>query len=416
MRIRSITCFLTPKIPLDEAMLRQAGAFLSNARSAFQEKGYEVQTVRLATTPFPLWLPIASPDHAVQLAQQIGQITQSIGVDYASLGPAIPQFPSSYALIPDMLKAAQNLFFGGVIASGEEGISIRAIHQCAQVIHRAASLSNDGFANLRFTALANVPPGSPFFPAAYHLGEGPAFAIATEAADLAVEAFSHAESLFQAQQDLVASLELHAKAITAIGDELADAFQVDFTGIDFSLAPFPEASRSIGTAFECLGVANVGLHGSLAAAALIASSIDSARFRHVGFSGLMLPLLEDSTLAQRAAQDGLTINDLLLYSAVCGTGLDTLPLPGDVTEEQLAAILLDLAALAMRLNKPLTARLMPIPGKAAGDTTDFDFAYFANSRVFPVRAEALYGLLGSKQNLNTAFHIRSLQRLHPTDI
>jgi uncharacterized protein (UPF0210 family) len=412
MRIRSITCFLTPKIPLDEAILHQAGTFLSNARSAYQAKGYEVQTVRLATIPFPLWLPILSPDHAIQLAQQIEQIAQSIGVDYVSLGPALPQFPSSYALIPDMLAATQHLFFSGMIASREEGISIRAIRQCAQVIHNAASLSSDGFANLRFTALANVPPGSPFFPAAYHLGEGAAFAIATEAADLAVEVFSHAESLSQAQEGLVASLELHANAITAVSNELANTFQVDFKGIDFSLAPFPETSRSIGKAIECLGVAKVGVHGSLAAAALLANAIDIARFCHVGFSGLMLPLLEDSTLAQRAAQDGLTINDLLLYSTVCGTGLDTLPLPGNTTEEQLAAILLDLAALAMRLNKPLTARLMPIPGKVAGDTTDFDFAYFANSRVLPVRAEPLHGLLGSAQNLDTAIHINPLQRFN----
>ncbi|HEX9617658.1 MAG TPA: DUF711 family protein, partial [Anaerolineales bacterium] len=89
--------------------------------------------------------------------------------------------------------------------------------------------------------------------------------------------------------------------------------------------------------------------------------------------------------------------DLLLYSAVCGTGLDTVPLPGDVTVGQLQAILLDLAALAQRLEKPLTARLMPIPGKAAGEDTGFDFAYFANSRVLSVRAEPLGGLLAGDE-------------------
>jgi hypothetical protein len=87
------------------------------------------------------------------------------------------------------------------------------------------------------------------------------------------------------------------------------------------------------------------------------------------------------------------VDDLLLYSAVCGTGLDTVPLPGDISVSQLQAILLDLAALAQRLEKPLTARLMPIPGKAAGEETGFDFAYFANSRVLGVRAEPLGGLL-----------------------
>jgi uncharacterized protein (UPF0210 family) len=142
-----------------------------------------------------------------------------------------------------------------------------------------------------------------------------------------------------------------------------------------------------------LGVSSLGRHGSLAAAAIQAEAIDRAQFQRVGFSGLMLPVLEDAILAQRAAEGTLSVKDLLLYSAVCGTGLDTLPLPGDTTLEQLSALLLDLAALAVRLNKPLTARLMPIPGKAAGDPTGFDFAFFANSRVLALEAAPLQGLL-----------------------
>ena len=99
----------------------------------------------------------------------------------------------------------------------------------------------------------------------------------------------------------------------------------------------------------------------------------------------MLPVLEDATLAARSREGLFTVNDLLLYSAVCGTGLDTVPLPGDVSEEELAGILLDVATLALRLDKPLTARLMPIPGAKAGDLTEFDFPYFANGRVLDVK-------------------------------
>ena len=78
----------------------------------------------------------------------------------------------------------------------------------------------------------------------------------------------------------------------------------------------------------------------------------------------------------------MSLNDLLLYSAVCGTGLDCIPLAGDVEPGVLAGILLDVAALALRLDKPLTARLMPMPGKAAGDRVAFpDFEYFAPTRV-----------------------------------
>jgi uncharacterized protein (UPF0210 family) len=162
-----------------------------------------------------------------------------------------------------------------------------------------------------------------------------------------------------------------------------------FGGIDFSLAPFPSEELSLGTALERLGVPGLGAHGSLAAAAILADTMDQADFPRAGFSGLMLPVLEDATLARRAAEGSLGVMDLLLYSAVCGTGLDTIPLPGDTDTEQLSAVLLDLASLSLRLAKPLTARLMPIPGKKAGDPTGFDFAYFANSRVLPLHAVPL---------------------------
>jgi len=113
-------------------------------------------------------------------------------------------------------------------------------------------------------------------------------------------------------------------------------------------------------------------------------------------------VLEDETLAARAAGGQLAVNDLLLLSTVCGTGLDAVPLPGDASVEGLTAVLLDLGALALRLQKPLTARLMPIPGKSAGDEVHFDFPYFADSRVLPLREFPLGGLLAGGGLLDIA--------------
>jgi uncharacterized protein (UPF0210 family) len=109
----------------------------------------------------------------------------------------------------------------------------------------------------------------------------------------------------------------------------------------------------------------------------------------------MLPVLEDQVLAQRSGEGLYGLDSLLLYSAVCGTGLDTVPLPGDVSVDELAAILLDVSTLALVADKPLTARLMPIPGKQAGELTDFDFPYFANGRVLDVRGRGASGILAS---------------------
>jgi hypothetical protein len=139
------------------------------------------------------------------------------------------------------------------------------------------------------------------------------------------------------------------------------------------------------------------MHGSLAAAAILTEALERAHFPRTGFCGLMTPVLEDAFLAERAAEGRLTVKDLLLYSAVCGTGIDTVPLPGDSTAGQIAALLLDLAALALRLDKPLTARLLPVPGKQAGDMTSFDFSYFSNSRVMALKAEPLGKVLAGAE-------------------
>lgn len=379
------------------AKLEAAGRFLIDAKARFEHAGYEVQTLRMATVPFPAILGEGKIFETPHLAARLSDAIQAIGIGYAALGPALPSIPDSYRLIPAALTASKNVFFSAVMADAAGGISLPAIAACADIIVQVAPLDPNGFTNLNFTALANVPPGVPFFPAAYHDSPQPAFALALEAADLAVAAFENAESMEEGRGILVASLEEHARKLRKVVSLLKNKHQLDFYGIDFSLAPYPEGPRSLGTAFERMGVPKVGFHGSLAAAAILAESLERARFPRAGFSGLMMPVLEDAVLAKRAAEGTLTVKDLLLYSAVCGTGLDTVPLPGDVSAGQIASLLLDVSALALRLEKPLTARLMPVPGKHAGDPTSFNFGFFANSRVLGLEAAPLSRALGGKE-------------------
>ena len=396
MKIRSITYFLDPGWPLDQDVLKQAGELIASARPAFEQAGYPVQTTRLATFSFARRVPSLDPDEVVAFAQALEETARSLGFEYVSIGPALPQLPASYPVIPRVLASTQNVFASGQMTTSD-GVSLHAVHACAEIIHKAATISPDGFANLRFAATANLPPDAPFFPAAYHDDDMPSFALAMETADLAVEAFTLAPDLKSARRRLVDMLENHGRELNAIACVEARKSSMPFGGIDFSLAPFPDDAVSLGAAMERLGVSSTGMHGSLAAAAILTDTLDRARFPRAGFSGLMLPVLEDTVLARRAGDGSLTVMDLLLYSAVCGTGLDTIPLPGDTTIDQLAAILLDVACLGQRLDKPLTARLMPIPGKKAGEMTGFDFPYFANSRIMAVRAERLGGHLAGEE-------------------
>jgi uncharacterized protein (UPF0210 family) len=395
MKIRSITYFCNPQYPLDEKVLENAGAFLSKAKSAYEAAGYEVQTVRLATIPFPQLLGEENLSTLPEYTGRIADIAQQLKIGYVSLGPASPELPNSYEVIPDAIFVAKNVFFGGVMATKALGIDLAAVRACADVIVKCGTLEQNGFANLQFAALANVPAGAPFFPAAYHDNDQPAFAVATESADLAVQAFENAKTLEEGRSNLVSEVEKHGKRLA----EVAQSLNCKFGGIDFSLAPFPDDAHSLGNAVEKMGIPRIGLHGSLAAAAILTEAVDRADFPHTGFSGFMQPVLEDSVLAKRAAEGTLSVKDALLYSAVCGTGLDTVPLPGDTTSEQITPLLLDLCALALRLDKPLTARLMPIPGKRAGDKTNFDFAFFAPSRVMALESAPLNSPFNSKEVL-----------------
>jgi uncharacterized protein len=261
-------------------------------------------------------------------------------------------------------------------------------------VKRVAATTPLGFGNLRFAATAHCPPNIPFLPAAYHAGGALQFSVAVQAADVVVDALSGPGGMADLENRLVDLLEAAAAPVEKVADELAAQYGYAFVGIDLSPAPFPSDDISIGAALESGGVERMGAPGTLYMAGLVTRAIRRTRIRRCGFSGLMLPLLEDSVLARRAGDCPPSLHELLLYSAVCGTGLDTIPLPDEVSEAELTGIYLDVAALSVALNgKPLTARVLPVPGAKAGDPTTFRFDYFANSRVLPIRGAGAAGVV-----------------------
>ncbi len=389
MRVRSVTIGTNLSYPLDGSLLEALEPFQRRARLRLGEAGLEVQTVRLATQPFPDLLRTQGPGAATALAETLDEACHGYGIDYCSIGPVVAtehEPDLAYIdVIPDVIRSTEAVFASVLVASPNFGISLEGIERAAEIVVEIAHSTPDGFGNLRLAVLANCGPGSPFFPVSYHRGQETSFSIATEAADLAVGAFSQAASLEEAIRNLQQAIEEEAETVENVCKGLEEDFGFRFGGIDFSLAPFPETGRSIGHAIENLGVDAFGSNATLFAVALIKRAIEQAEFARCGFCGVMLPLLEDKTLAGRSAEDLFTLDSLLLYSTVCGTGLDTIPLPGNVTVEEVSAILLDVATLSLVVDKPLTARLMPIPGKEAGEATSFDFPYFANARILDVR-------------------------------
>ncbi|OGO14803.1 MAG: hypothetical protein A2Z14_06135 [Chloroflexi bacterium RBG_16_48_8] len=399
MKIRAITGFLDPGWPIEPDRLGHIADCLKHVRENLSEAGYEVQTLRLATPPLSEMTSIVRTSERPDFARQLEAECFVQGMDYAALGPVLAGDIEGFEAIPEVLRTTESVFTSALFADIESGLSLSMARGCAEVIHQISTITPDGFTNLRFAALANVASGSPFFPAAYHRGGPPALAIATEAADLAVAALHDNSSAQSASRVLVEAIEGHAAVLSRISQSLAAQHNVRFWGIDFSLAPFPEELRSLGAAIQALGVPGIGHAGSAAAASFLAFCLDKAQFHRTGFCGLFFPVLEDSVLAKDASEGFLTLKDLLLFATICGTGLDTIPLSGDISQEALYALILDLGALALRHDKPLTARLMPIPGKQVGDEIHFNFPYFASSRIMAVDYESLDGILSTSESI-----------------
>jgi hypothetical protein len=383
-KVRAITAFVRLDRAQYKTQIHDALKMLRQAKAAFQQAGYEVQGLRIATQPSPEYVRGLSRQEALAFFREYEDLVKTEDFD-AAIGPAMftdPEDAQQAELLAEILSRYPRLNASLTVA-GEEGVRWKAVRAAARVIKYLEEHSPGSIGNFNFSATAMVPAYTPFYPGAYHNGPGRKFALALQSANVVSEAFTSAKSVEAARQSLASVLGEHARAIEAIARRVEKESGWEYVGIDLSPAPLREVS--IAGAIERLTGAKFGTSGTMTAAALITGVLHSLPVKRTGYSGLMVPVLEDSVIAERWSDGTLSLDALLAYSAVCGTGLDTIPLPGDVSEDQLARIIGDMATLAVKLRKPLSARLMPVRGKKPGDWTEFDDPFIVNARIQPLR-------------------------------
>jgi uncharacterized protein (UPF0210 family) len=381
-KIRAITAFIN----LDRAQYQQQIAdtmkMLKYARTVFESRDFEVETIRISTQPFSEYIKGLTPEQVVAFFKDYDALAGKEKFA-ASIGPALLNATDPLAqadLLADILKSTTNINASLVVA-GDDGVRWPAVGAAARLMKKLEDTEHSQ-ANFKFSAIAMVPPLTPFFPGSYHTGFGHQFAIALESANTVAAAFQGAPDLATARQRLTDRLAAAAFAVQEQAARIDQDTGWTYMGID--LSPAPMKNVSIGAALENLTTQPVGSSGTLTAAATVTAAIRDIQVKQTGYSGLMLPILEDSRLAQRWSEGRISIDALLSYSAVCGTGLDTVPLPGDITEQQLEYIIGDMASLAVKWHKPLSARLLPVAGKNPGDTTAFDDPYLVNATLQPL--------------------------------
>lgn len=369
LRVRTVTA----GIELDDASqldrVERAIALLERGRKHFEEAGYEVQTMRIATNPFLAALDPSAREKQLPVLERLDRMATQAGA-IVSIGPVLTgerRDDTLPAWSAELVRRTRSISFSIDIAA--QAVHGKAATTAARAMVALSTAVPDGLGNFRFAAAANVPAGTPFFPVAWHQGTE-SIAVGLEAASVVEDAFRSVSRPEMAMDTLRNVMTQTLRPIEALGLRLAETEGCRYLGIDSSPAPLKD--RSIAAAIEALTGKPFGSASTLQACSIITAAIKSLDVRTCGYSGLMLPVLEDTLLAQRAGEGRYGIRDLLLYSSVCGTGLDVVPIPGDTPVEAIAGLLCDVAALSVRLGKALSARLFLVPGKRVGELARFD--------------------------------------------
>jgi len=383
-KVRAITAFVRLDREKYQQQIAEALVVLRNAKAEFEASGYEVETIRVTTQPLAELIAGIPEDQALAFLTQLERLSEKENF-LPNVGPGMmhdSDDPATMLLLEKALSTLANIE-GSTIIADEAVIHWKTIRRTAELVKYVSEHSPHSQGTFNFTATAMLKPLSPFFPGSYHTGSGRQFAIGFEGANVVRDVFVKDKGNPDAAiADLTAALTKHASVADAVGNKVAAQTGWAYAGVDPTPAPLGDVS--IGTAIEAFTGAKFGSSGTLTAARIITTAVKAVPLKQVGYSGLMVPVMEDKVLAQRWAESTYNSDSLLAYSAVCGTGLDTIPLPGDISLDQMERIFADVASLATKWNKPLSARLQPLPNKKPGDQTDFQDPYLFNTTVHPL--------------------------------
>ncbi len=382
MKVRTVTAGVHVHFSDLDLQMEKTGRFLGRAKDLFNDNGMEVQTLRISTQSWITYLINRTEDGLINSVKDIEASARKNGIDFISVGPSIT--PTFIKSIPKILSettfVCTSAFLGDLISGPIEDNIIAA----SEMVKEISKISQDGSRNFMFASTASCPPDIPFFPAAYHGGGISSFSIGMESGDVVNRAAERTSDLKEFERFLGHLYNQELEKVQGVCLELESSSDLEFRGIDLSFAPGLDGGCSIANAMESLIGSPFGSNGTLSAASAITRSLSDVTVRRCGYSGLMLPVMEDEGLANAADAGALDLQKLLLYSSVCGTGLDAVPIPGETTADRIASVLRDVAYLSTKLNKPLSARLLPIPGRGSGETTDLGSEYLRDCSILPL--------------------------------
>lgn len=353
--------------------------------------GIPVVNKRIAVSPIAVAGAPFSSAQLVDIAQLLDQTAKEVDVDFIGGFSALVEkgvAKGDWALIeaiPEALSKTERVCSSVNVASTHAGINMDAVYLMGRTINSAAehTAERDGLACAKLGVFANIPQDVPFMAGAY-LGVGEPDAVinvGVSGPGVVKKAIDRARASNRSMTlgQLSETIKRTAFKVTRIGEligrEVAKKLSVPFGVVDLSLAPTPHVGDSVGEIFQSMGLVSIGVPGSTAVLALLNDAVKKggafASSYVGGLSGAFIPLSEDLNISEAAREGFLSLEKLEAMTSVCSVGLDMVALPGGTSAETIAAIIADEMAIGVINRKTTATRLIPVPGKKAGQKAYF---------------------------------------------
>jgi len=353
--------------------------------------GIPVVNKRISISPIAAVGAPFSASQLVEVAKTLNEIAKEVRVDFIGGFSALVEkgiAKGDRALIeaiPQALTETDRICASVNVASSKAGINMDAVLLMGKTIKEAAALTadRDGLACAKLCVFANIPQDIPFMAGAYlGIGEPDAVinvgvsgpGVVKKAIDRALAA-NPEMSLGQISELIKRTAYKVTRVGELIGTEVAENLDISFGVVDLSLAPTPNVGDSVGEIFQSLGLLSIGVPGTTAALAMLNDAVKKggafASSYVGGMSGAFIPVSEDLNISEAAEKGYLNLEKLEAITSVCSVGLDMVAIPGDTSEDTVAAIIADEMAIGVINKKTTAARLIPVPGKKAGQRAFF---------------------------------------------
>ncbi len=351
--------------------------------------GVPIVNKRISVTPIALIGGSAckSVSDFVQIAKTLDKAAKDTGVNFLGGYSAVVSKGITAAdrllmeSIPQALNETDFVCSSVNLGSTKTGLNMDAVRLMGKIVKETAKITadRDSIGCAKLVVFCNAPDDNPFMAGAFH-GVTEADAVI----NVGVSGPGVVRAALKQARDkdfevLCETIKKTAFKITRVGQlvarEASKRLGIPFGIIDLSLAPTPSVGDSVAEILQEIGLERVGAPGTTAALALLNDQVKKggvmASSYVGGLSGAFIPVSEDQGMIDAMNAGALTLEKLEAMTCVCSVGLDMIAIPGDTSEETIAGIIADEAAIGMINQKTTAVRVIPVIGKGEGEVVEF---------------------------------------------